>query len=321
MGYDKKGYWNGKGKPAPNSLTYGRHIGVANGSNQYIYLQCCKCSRLRWTAYLVQKKKPLAKTKLCHDCNLVSSAANLKGKKFGFLTVVRKTTERKNHCIVWLCKCKCGNITRVTTNSLHRRSTRSCGCLRARASSKWNAKNHSLRLVGKKFGLLTVIGKTRKRYNYNIVWKCICTCDRIVFAPSYKLTSGMIKDCGCAELKRRKGNLSERVYNRLFHSYKLNAKYRGHSFSISYELLKKLVSSKCYYCGVLPRQQMRVRYAKPPYEDVLYYNGLDRKNNEKGYTKANSVPCCAVCNVMKHSLSPRKFFSHMERILKYRRAA
>lgn len=49
--------------------------------------------------------------------------------------------------IIWNCKCDCGNITQVTTHSLHSGHTRSCGCL------------HNPNLTNKKFGKLTVIGE------------------------------------------------------------------------------------------------------------------------------------------------------------------
>ena len=33
---------------------------------------------------------------------------NLIGQKFGKLTVIKETKERKNKSIVWICKCDCG---------------------------------------------------------------------------------------------------------------------------------------------------------------------------------------------------------------------
>lgn len=55
---------------------------------------------------------------------------DLKGKKFGKLTVLEQTNERDNSGnIIWKCKCQCGNITYVRTNSLTTGNTQSCGCI------------------------------------------------------------------------------------------------------------------------------------------------------------------------------------------------
>lgn len=62
---------------------------------------------------------------------------HLTGRRFGRLTVLRPTEERRDRQIVWLCRCDCGNTTLVRTNSLTCGNTRSCGCLLNEARSRW----------------------------------------------------------------------------------------------------------------------------------------------------------------------------------------
>lgn len=53
---------------------------------------------------------------------------DLKGKKFGKLTVISYSVERKK----WECKCECGNVCYVSQSNLCRKTdkaTKSCGCL------------------------------------------------------------------------------------------------------------------------------------------------------------------------------------------------
>ena len=51
------------------------------------------------------------------------------GKRFGKLVVISECEERyKNQRKLWLCKCDCGNTTKVLTNSLNSETTKSCGC-------------------------------------------------------------------------------------------------------------------------------------------------------------------------------------------------
>ena len=56
---------------------------------------------------------------------------DLTGQKFGRLTVIEKTTERKNGKIVWKCLCDCGSGKEVyvTSGGLNSGNTQSCGCL------------------------------------------------------------------------------------------------------------------------------------------------------------------------------------------------
>lgn len=48
-------------------------------------------------------------------------------KKIGKITPIRKMKKRKRGCVVWLCKCDCGNETQITAYAIGR--TLSCGCL------------------------------------------------------------------------------------------------------------------------------------------------------------------------------------------------
>jgi len=57
-------------------------------------------------------------------------ATNLKGKKFGRLTVLEATEKRSdNKCVIHKCKCSCGNIKEVSSSDLTRGIVKSCGCL------------------------------------------------------------------------------------------------------------------------------------------------------------------------------------------------
>ena len=57
------------------------------------------------------------------------NAKNLTGKKYGRITVIRATEERKYRHIVWLCRCDCGNLVRINSHELLSNATKSCGCL------------------------------------------------------------------------------------------------------------------------------------------------------------------------------------------------
>lgn len=54
---------------------------------------------------------------------------DLTGQRFGRLTAIEDTGKRKYSYVVWLCKCDCGNVTEVVSDSLRSGNTKSCGCL------------------------------------------------------------------------------------------------------------------------------------------------------------------------------------------------
>lgn len=59
---------------------------------------------------------------------------DLIGQRFGHLTVIGRAENRRSPsgscCVVWTCKCDCGNTKEVRANELRSGSTLSCGCYR-----------------------------------------------------------------------------------------------------------------------------------------------------------------------------------------------
>lgn len=54
---------------------------------------------------------------------------DLKGQKFGRLTVIRQAGFNSYGNALWLCKCSCGNSAIAASNELRRGAKKSCGCL------------------------------------------------------------------------------------------------------------------------------------------------------------------------------------------------
>jgi len=163
-------------------------------------------------------------------------------------------------------------------------------------------------LQGKKFGKWKVLNEkphsTRKGY----YWNCKCECGTIKKVNSWELRKGTTKSCGCS-LKLPEG---ESVCRWLFRNYKKQA--RELPFELTLNEFKKITKEKCYYCDTEPKNKQDMRSSNR--NGVYIYNGIDRVNNLKGYTKENVVPCCKVCNSMKGKLSQEDFFTQVGKILK-----
>ena len=112
-----------------------------DSSGSVIWKCKCDCGNIcyRSTANLTRKN-------MIHSCGcynikkLQKQCLNLIGQKFGKLTVIRKTDQRKNKKIVWECKCDCGNICFKTTQSLTSGNVHSCGCI-TRSIGEYNIQN------------------------------------------------------------------------------------------------------------------------------------------------------------------------------------
>ena len=60
-------------------------------------------------------------------------ATNLTGIRFGMLVAVQRASPKPyTGEAIWLCKCDCGNEVEVTSGSLKRGDTKSCGCNKAK---------------------------------------------------------------------------------------------------------------------------------------------------------------------------------------------
>ena len=64
---------------------------------------------------------------------------NLRGSRFGRLTVVRETNRRTTGGqVIWLCRCDCGQEREVVSTNLTTGNTQSCGYLQREVSRKPN---------------------------------------------------------------------------------------------------------------------------------------------------------------------------------------
>lgn len=114
--------------------------------------------------------------------------------------------------------------------------------------------------------------------------------------------------------KERYGN-AKGGFTKVFCTYRNSAKKRGHSFEFTKEQFRDLTKQNCWYCGIKPSQ---IAYdgskMKGYMRGFYFYNGIDRMDNNQGYTEANCIPCCSRCNRMKMASSGEDFISQIRKI-------
>ncbi len=79
--------------------------------------------------------------------------------------------------------------------------------------------------------------------------------------------------------------------------YIKNALNRNLEFNLSLEEFKSFWQKDCHFCS-----------------DTINTIGIDRLDNNLGYTLENVVSCCKICNFMKRNLSVEDFLTKCKRI-------
>lgn len=147
----------------------------------------------------------------------MATLIDLTGQKFDKLLVLEKAESRKRH-VYWKCLCDCGNICEQSSEYLKRTGLpRDCGCSKKITQKKKRLEEKETRLIGKRFGRLTVIKRTDRKMNNNkcYYWLCQCDCGNFKEVPSEYLTSGHTQSCGCLKLDAHLIDITGQKFNKL----------------------------------------------------------------------------------------------------------
>lgn len=118
------------------------------------------------------------------------------GTRIGMLLI--EGNKRIGKHLYYECKCDCGNLTEVRSDSLLKENfTQSCGCLGENTQLK------SEDITGRRYNKLLVISFTGEGAGKDEVWKCKCDCGNITNFYKWQLYDSNVKSCGCLlELSR-----------------------------------------------------------------------------------------------------------------------
>lgn len=216
---------------------------------------------------------------------------DLTGMKFNRLTVVSFSHTDKHKKKKWNCICECGNETKLITSQLTNNYVKSCGCLqkeKARDSIKnIIPKENFVDLTGQKFGRLTVISLSERKYSHRH-WLCKCGCGNKRSVREGYLKTGRTKSCGC--------------YNREVSSEKNTKHGQSHQdkkFTTEYQawanMIKRCTNPKAngyeYWGGrgitVCDRWKDFSNFFEDMGKKPTKEHSLDRIDNNKGYSPDN----------------------------------
>jgi hypothetical protein len=164
-----------------------------------------------------------------------------------------------------------------------------------------------INLSGRRFGRLVAEQAYGKTPSGQMIWNCRCDCGNLKPVHARNLLSGATRSCRCLsrELSTQRQTLPNRqsMCNVRLNEYKWGARRRNLEWDISDEEFFDIIHQKCVYCDSSPTHR---------------FNGVDRRDNLKGYVSGNVVPCCKKCNTAKADYTPEEFLAWIAQV--YRRS-
>lgn len=102
---------------------------------------------------------------------------------------------------------------------------------------------------------------------------------------------------------------------RIFRHYTRKARLRNIEFNLSEKEFRAIIIKRCFYCTAKPE---KISYDKGmgSINGLVKTNGVDRFNNDQGYTRENAIACCYICNRMKNNLSVKDYLSKIKAVYK-----
>jgi len=294
----------------------------APNKNQKTYWVCeCNCgSNKEVVVWATSLKNGDIKSCGCLKVEMLNKRnfKDLTGQRFGKLVVLEYAGATDKQRGLWKCRCDCdlNKIIIVTTSNLTSGNTTSCGCKWYDEKGDWKFFKD---ISGQVFGRLTAIERADDRIDPSgkptTMWKCICSCDgKELVVSGQSLRNGSSKSCGCLQKEivsnRAKKQFGEATFNSVLRTYKDGAKSRNLEFSLTDEEFYNLTQQNCFYCNSEPNQISK----NPNNNGDFIYNGLDRVDSSKGYSKENVVPCCIQCNRAKTDLTQQKFYDWIDQV-------
>lgn len=154
-------------------------------------------------------------------------------------------------------------------------------------------------LTGKRRGKWTIIkriDKTKRRCPY---WLCRCDCGIEKEVSGNSLRSGSKSCLFCRKTRGKLLTPTEKKTSTIRARYRIEAKQRNLIFDLSQTDFNRIIQLPCFYCDSIGKNRQIMNNG-----DYFEYNGIDRVDNNKGYTLENCVACCKECNVHKKSITP-----------------
>lgn len=215
----------------------------------------------------------------------MGTKVDLRGQRFGRLTVIRESKERLNGGVAWLCRCDCGNEVIVRSNSLRRGATMSCGCYNKDVISTHGESHTRLHHAWSSLKDRCINPKSKEYPNYG--GRGIKVCDEWLNSyeafRDWSYENGFVEDveCGKCTIDRIDVNGDYEPSNCRWTNMKIQCRNRRNNVVIECDGESHCISEWAEILGV-PYHRLVSRYQRgwSPYEII---HGRERVINTETY--------------------------------------
>lgn len=166
----------------------------------------------------------------------------LPGERYGRLTIIEEVPREERKDIKYrevLCQCDCGNKKRIRAYNLRSGNSMSCGCLERELIHDRRKK-----LIGERFGRLTVIEEIEPVRKIVRRFKCRCDCGNERTAQMTDLTRGMIRSCGCLRKEVTTERLLKDITGKTFNELTAIRRVKGIQWLFKCSCGREVISNK-----------------------------------------------------------------------------
>ena len=179
---------------------------------------------------------------------------DITGKRFTHLLAIKDIGISKRGEYLWQCVCDCGKTTIVPSYDLRSGHSKSCGCHKNRGEDGLGY--HSIKLIGRRFNRLLVIGLRNKRNRrHRLVYVCRCDCGKVKEVSTEYLIQGKTQSCGCwnrdVRIERIRKVASAAIGEKN-HNWRGGLSFNPYPVDFSKTLKRDIRSrydNKCFLCG------------------------------------------------------------------------
>jgi 5-methylcytosine-specific restriction endonuclease McrA len=233
--------------------------------------------------------------------------------------ILRSDNSKKKHTVAKY-RCCCGKIFETGISRVETNRTKSCGCKYSEKSRTfWDYKDNYEKNMG--LMLVKIVGVSEKWHMS--IGEFICHCGTSFETAVISVRTGATRSCGkCLqrwETAPYHGEVITKInkedFKKVFKEKIIYSARGKKEITISLKYTKKLMEQNCFYCG---RPPQKLHFFNKKNKKPYLFNGIDRRDNNKGYTEENCVSCCSPCNFLKGTMGEKEFLQYTKKIYEYR---
>ena len=220
-----------------------------------------------------------------HPKKPLGRSNDMTGQHINKVEFICRVQSDNNRLAYWALKCDCGNYFVARAYSIIQNNTTSCGCEQEKAR---HMSDHSISLVGKQVGWLTVEERAGKDISGNATWLCRCKCGNTRIVSTTSLNYQTVVSCVKCANKASHNEIKIRLWLEQ-HNFNFEEQYRVQELGLQRFDFKVNLQNKEYILIEMQGQQH--------YQPITCFGGEEKfkiqqlhDKQKQEYCQAHNIP-------------------------------